>query len=55
MNRTVQLADVPKEEVDQVVADFNTAGAEVQTIRQPNGKWTVKAVIPESALAHYST
>jgi hypothetical protein len=46
MAHTVVLTDVPKNKVDQVVKDYEDAGATVSVTPQPNGKYTVTAVFP---------
>ena len=55
MKRTEQLTDIDDADVAQVVADFLAIGADVRKNRQPNGKWTVTAIIPEYAQEQYST
>jgi hypothetical protein len=40
------LTDVPAEEVDQVVSDFEAEGATVTKELQPNGKYKVTATFP---------
>lgn len=42
------LTDVPDDQVDSVVADFESEGAKVQRTRQKNGKWTVTAYFPDT-------
>lgn len=49
MKRT--LTDVPAREVDRVVRDFRSEGAEVEKMRQRNGLWTVIATFPDPAVA----
>jgi hypothetical protein len=43
---TQVLKDVPAEDVEQVVADFEAQGATVTKTQQPDGKFTVTAVFP---------
>lgn len=43
MSRVEELTDIPTEELQDVIADYESEGAQVETIKQPNGKWTVKA------------
>ena len=41
------ITDIPEDEVDKVVADFNLNSPDsVERIRQANGRWTVKATWP---------
>jgi hypothetical protein len=42
-----ELKDIPKSEVDQIVKMFEKEGCTTQKIKQPNGKWTVRATCPE--------
>jgi hypothetical protein len=41
-----QIAHVPDNMVDQVVADFKSEGAIVVKISEGGGKWTVVATFP---------
>jgi len=41
------LTDVSAEELKEIVKDFESEGATVETTKQPNGLWTVKATWPE--------
>ncbi|MBO8134134.1 MULTISPECIES: hypothetical protein [Dickeya] len=41
-----ELTDIPSDQVDEVVKDFESEGAVVEKIKQPNGLWTVKATFP---------
>lgn len=43
MPRVEELNNIPPSEVDEVVADFQSEGADVEKIKQPDGNWTVKA------------
>ena len=43
MPRIEELNDIPEDEKDEVVTDYESEGAQVEKIRQPNGKWTIKA------------
>ncbi len=43
MARVEELTDIPTSEVDQVVEDYRSEGAEVEKIKQQDGSWTVKA------------
>ena len=47
MKNIREIKDIPEEEVDQVVADFESEGAKVIKEKQPNGKWTVRATMPD--------
>ncbi len=37
------LTDIPDDQKEQVVADFQSEGAAVTVVRQKNGRWTVRA------------
>jgi len=41
------LTDIPDNEVEQVILDFESEGCTTEKNRQPNGKWTVVATCPE--------
>ncbi|WP_022663637.1 hypothetical protein [Desulfospira joergensenii] len=41
------LIDIPEDEVDRIVADFESEGCTTQKIEQDDGLWTVKAQCPE--------
>jgi hypothetical protein len=41
-----ELTDIPSNEVDQVIQDFESEGCTVNKIQQPDGKWTVIATCP---------
>lgn len=45
--RVIIKTDVPDEDVDQLVEDFESEGAKVEKTRQPDGKWIVKALFPD--------
>lgn len=47
MARVEVLTNIPPDEVDQVVEDYESEGAVVKRIKQPDGNWTVKAKFPE--------
>ena len=47
MPRTERLTDVPDDEVDQLVEDFESVGAEVTKTKQDDGNWTVTATFPD--------
>lgn len=54
--RTEKVTDLPAEKVREVVEDYMSIGArDIQQIAQPDGKWTVIAVIPESSLERFSS
>lgn len=55
MMKTEQLTDIDDNDVEKVVASFKAIGAEVRKTRQTNGKWTVTAIISDSARKQYST
>jgi hypothetical protein len=46
MAREEILKDVPESELQEVITDFESEGAKVEKIKQPNGKWTIKATFP---------
>ena len=37
------LTDIPDDQKEQVVVDFQSEGAAVTVVRQKNGRWTVRA------------
>ncbi len=37
------LTDIPDDQKEHVVADFQSEGAAVTVVRQENGRWTVRA------------
>jgi hypothetical protein len=42
------LSDIPDDNVQQVIDDFESEGcSEVTKEKQPNGLWTVRATCPE--------
>ena len=43
MEQEYVLTDIPRNQKDQVVADFKTEGAVVTIFRQKDGRWTVRA------------
>jgi N-acetylmuramoyl-L-alanine amidase len=43
------LKDVPDSDLRELVDDFESEGATVETTRQPDGRWTVKATFPDRA------
>ena len=43
MGRKEVLTDIPENEVDKIVEDFESEGASVKKIKQGNGKYTVEA------------
>lgn len=49
------LTDVPKEEVAEIVKGFEDEGAKVTTKEQPDGKFTITAVFPDSGADNKST
>jgi hypothetical protein len=44
---TRTLRNVPDSEVDQVVSDFESEGANVERTQNPDGTWTVTATFPD--------
>lgn len=47
MAKVEQLTDIPQNEVDQVVADFESEGANVTKSQQKDGNWEVTATFPD--------
>ena len=47
MARVEELTDIPSNEVNEVVEDFESEGASVQKIEQQDGNWTVRATFPD--------
>ena len=43
----VVLTDIPDDDIDDVVADFESDGLTVEKKRQSDGKWTVHALYPD--------
>jgi len=41
------LTDIPQEDVDQVVEDFESEGCKATSERQANGLFTVRATCPD--------
>lgn len=48
MPRKEELRDIPESELQEVVKDFESEGATVTTVKQPNGLWTVIATFPDT-------
>jgi hypothetical protein len=46
MPQIKELNDIPSDDVDEVVSDFKSEGAQVEKIKQPDGNWTVRATFP---------
>ncbi|MDO8894165.1 MAG: hypothetical protein Q8M57_12060 [Nitrosomonas sp.] len=44
MQKERALTDIPNDEVDEVVNDFQSEGAKTTKELQPNGNWTVRAI-----------
>jgi hypothetical protein len=42
--RKETLSDIPDELLDKIIAGFASEGAQVEKLRQPDGKWTVVAL-----------
>lgn len=47
MPRQEILTDVPESDIDRVVKDFESEGATVTKVKQPDGNWTVTATFPD--------
>ena len=45
------LTDIPPDQIDEVVADFQSEGCTVTKVEQADGKWTVNADCPDQASA----
>ena len=43
MEKQILLRDVPDDDVNKVVADFESEAMIVTKERQPDGKWTIRA------------
>ena len=41
------LTDIPENELDKVVEDFESDGCTVSKKKQDNGLWTVTAICPD--------
>jgi hypothetical protein len=41
--RKETLSDIPEELLDKIIAGFASEGAQIEKLRQPDGKWTVVA------------
>lgn len=48
MSRIEIVTDVPLTDLDELVEDFETDGAEVRTKEQADGKWVAVAVFPDN-------
>jgi hypothetical protein len=42
--RKETLSDIPDDLLDKIIAGFASEGAQIEKLRQPDGKWTVVAV-----------
>lgn len=42
------ITDIPPDQVDTVVADFESEGCTATKKQQPDGNWTVTATCPDS-------
>jgi hypothetical protein len=47
MPHTETLTNVPSSEKEEVVSDFESEGATVQSQREPDGTWTITATFPD--------
>jgi len=47
MARVEELTDIPSDQVEDVISDFNSEGAQVEKISQPDGNWTVRATFSD--------
>lgn len=51
MAHTVVLRDVPEDQVETVVSDYQAEGATVSVTQQPDGNFTITATLPDSDAA----
>lgn len=49
MSTTRTLTDIPDEDVDEVVGDFESESCTVNKQKQSDGNWTVIATCPDKA------
>jgi hypothetical protein len=47
MSRIEELESIPNSDVEEVISDFESEGAQVEKIQQDDGKWTVRATFPD--------
>ena len=47
MSNVNELQDVPDDEVERKVAEYESLGYKVEKIRQSDGKWTIRATAPD--------
>lgn len=45
--RTEKLTDVDPDDLEEIVKEFEADKGKVSAVRQPNGLWTVLAIITE--------
>jgi hypothetical protein len=43
MSRVEELNNIPPADVDEIIEDYESEGADVEKIKQPDGNWTVRA------------
>lgn len=48
MDRTSAIKDVPKKSLKEIQSDFESEGAKVTLVAQPDGLWTVLARFPDA-------
>jgi len=47
MSRIEELDNIPNSDIEEVISDFESEGAQVEKIPQDDGKWTVRATFPD--------
>jgi hypothetical protein len=47
MPRIEELEGIPSSDVEEVISDFESEGAQVEKILQEDGNWTVRARFPD--------
>lgn len=47
MSTIEELRDIPDGDVDEVIADYESEGADAVKIPQGDGNWTVRATFPD--------
>lgn len=47
MPRIEELKSILNNDVEELISDFESEGAQVEKIPQDDGKWTVRATFPD--------
>ena len=47
MPRIEELDNIPNSDVEEVISDYESEGAQVEKIQQDDGRWTVRATFPD--------